>query len=177
MKIIKKISIVAIRLFALITLYDLLFNGWFESPTSEVGWYYCGAGSYTLLIRFFLVPVTVILSIIMIFQKQSIIKRVAWLSFIFVIPVVFAYSATGIERYSESYDEEVFQQLVGELSEKKHHTKESVESSLGKPLSIDRNDSVWSYTYMPSCGFGWTKRTIEFDDEGKAVGWENYCEP
>lgn len=72
MKIIRKISIVAVSLFALITFYDLLFNGWFESSTTEVGWYYCGAGSYTFLVRFFLVPISIILSIITILQKQSI---------------------------------------------------------------------------------------------------------
>lgn len=177
MKIIKKISVVAITLFSLITFYDLIFNGWFEPSTTEVGWWYCGAGSYTFLARFFLVPVSVILSIIMIFQNQPIIKRAAWLCTALLIPVVFAYSASGIERYSKSYDEEKFQQLVHEISEGRPHTKESVDALLGKPLSRDKNGSVWSYTYMPSCGFGWTKRTIEFDDKGNAISWVNFCEP
>jgi uncharacterized membrane protein len=177
MKMIKKISVVAISLFALITFYDLLFNGWFESSSTEVGWYYCGAGSYTLLTRFVLVPISVLLSIIMIFQKQPIINRAAWLCAVLIIPVVFAYSADGIERYSKSYDEEIFQQVVHEISEGEQHTQSSVRALLGKPLSMDKKGSVWSYTYMPSCGFGWTKRTIEFDEEEKAIGYDNYSEP
>lgn len=174
---IKTLSIAATGLFMLITLYDLLFHGWFEPSTIEVDWWVAGAGTTTLTIRFILLAVSVVLASIMIFQKQSIIQRVAWVSIALIIPPIFVYSASGIERYSASYREDLYQQIIQESEAGKVHTKDSVQSLLGTPLSKDRNDSIWSYTYMPSCGWGWTKRTVKFDNQDRVIGWDKYREP
>jgi len=176
-KIIKPISIVAITAFALVTIYDLLFNGWFEASSIDVDWWEAGAGSITFMIRFLLVAESLVLAVILVFMKQPVMTRVTWLGLILIIPLLFAYSARGIERYSESYDESVYQQITLESVEGKQHTKETVQSLLGTPLSKEWDDSIWSYTYMPSCGWGWTKRTFHFDDDGAVIGWDNYREP
>ena len=112
-----------------------------------------------------------------VFIVKRLILKFSWLSVSSIVVVVFLYSIEGVEKYSDSFNEDVFFKIVKEVREGRSHTKDSIRALLGEPICKSRSGSLWSYSYMPSCGFGWTKRMVEFDNEGFVVRCICFSEP
>ena len=177
-KIIKLASIVAVSLFGLITLYDLLFNGWFEPASMNVWWWDVGAGTLTTTIRFFLVPIVTLCLIIMAFLEKRFISRLCWLLVIPIVVATFIYSTSGIERYSENFIDSSFRKIISDIVDNEStYTQEDILRLIGEPLVKENNNRDWLYSYMPSSGWGWNKRSFHFDEYGDVDSWSCYSEP
>jgi hypothetical protein len=115
------------------------------------------------LVRAGLAIITTLLLGVLIFVRQS------WLSRLFVAGIglcivpVFFWSCFGLERWAPDYSDSSFVALSQRQSGDQPLAAKEVLATLGKPVftgTRPTGETVWSYSYMPSSGFGWHKRII-----------------
>jgi hypothetical protein len=103
-----------------------------------------------------------------------------------LIPVIFVFSAVGLERVSAGYNEQTFSNLVDAFRKGESVNVAQVQARLGKPLvsgvqiillANRPHHSAWLYTYMPSCGFGWKVRVIYFNAQSQMIDYLRMDEP
>jgi hypothetical protein len=89
---------------------------------------------------------------------------------ILILPI-FLWSAIGRERWSPGYVPAQFSLLSERFHSGQQISESQVLTALGPPL-ITHSDSAdlkrWSYSYMPSSGFGWHKRIITLRQDSVA---------
>ena len=83
------------------------------------------------------------------------------------------------EQQAPDYQEHLFSHIITAFEGGEVITKKQVSKALGVPLSqeVIAEREAWSYTYMPSTGFGWRKRVLFFNQEGILVAFNNFDEP
>ncbi|HZU87095.1 MAG TPA: hypothetical protein VFF78_06405 [Anaerolineaceae bacterium] len=180
----KRATLLTFTIYTLLVLY--IFQAQlFETPSIMVDHFAAGAGSIWL----FILPVFTLLMSILPFavwpppaRTVGLILRIAAT----ILPLVITYALiSGLQRYAPHYDEKQFIQLITEFDKGSNFTQQEVQARLGEPLSREKikheMDSVdreyWSFTYMPSTGFGWNKRIIIFSTRGFMIDYDNMDEP
>jgi hypothetical protein len=159
-------------LFVVVTAWAVTVNGALEPAKLDVEYFNSGAGDGLLLLRFFLALCVSALSIAWALQKTSALRRLARLALVPTVFLVLIGSVTVLTRYAPGYSETGFLDLLRAHQAGHPMTKAGVAARLGKPLmtaSRPGGATTWSYTFMPSGGFGWPKRTFTFDSQGVLV--------
>ena len=154
-------TIVSFLLFLIITVWSVTVTGILEPAQVNVPHFAGGAGNMMLLFRVclaFLVSFFLVLSLR--YRKNNkfkfivmVIAITTWLMFLF--------SCFGLERWSSGFSESEFDKLKDQYFAEERVTEAQVFKALGTPLCTGTNntgDVIWSYSYMPSGGFGWNKR-------------------
>ncbi len=185
-KVIAIAAITSVTLFILLTLWEVTVNGMFEVPNLNADHFVAGAGGLSIRVRFWL-------------GLASVVSLLTWLPFRFklkptllkigaavLVIVIFAWSALGLERFSRNYSEDQFSAIVNRFSSGELVGTDQVRQKLGEPLVSAKQDilvkarpheEAWLYSYMPSCGYGWQKRVIYFDSQGKMTDYLCMDEP
>lgn len=167
--------------FAALTIYDVTVNGYLEPVTLFPDHFEAGAGSSSFLVRLALLVAILGLTPVAMWRRSHVFVsfiRAGVLSL--VAACFFGWSAIGIQREAERYDEAVFDEAVSTIMSGGELTRGDVLARLGPPLVTGPCDDArecWSYTYMPSGGFGWRKRLVVFDRAANAVEWLRNNEP
>lgn len=92
---------------------------------------------------------------------------------------IFQWSCESIQRWAPNYSEPAFREVLESLRDGDVVQADAVLSSLGPPFvkGITSNgDEAWSYSYMPSGGFGWDKRILVVQ-QGVVVSGYSLDEP
>ena len=155
----------------------MVIQGTREKPSIQVDHFVSGAGG-SILLGIILLPVASGL-LWMQWNPEKPEFRTAKLLLV-VVPIAFLlYIMTSLERYAPDFQEAAFVEIVTDYQHGAIVDQEQVLSALGKPLSQELIGKrvVWSYTYMPSIGFGWNKRILSFDQSGIMIGFNNVNEP
>jgi len=169
-----------VALFLLATLWSVTVTGFFEPASLAVSHLDAGAGNSFLIVRAALAAVAS-LSLLACFALASRLStRITLVAAAFALVGVFVWSAVGIERYAPRFSEEAFQRLCVAQGQTPPLTSPEVARLLGPPLIAETLPSgalVWSYTYMPSGGFGWHKRIVRFGIDGRVTDVLRMDEP
>ena len=166
--------------FAVTTAWAMTVTGILEPSGIDVKHFEAGAGNDLLLLRARLVLVASGLAILWALHRGSIatrLKRVAVVPAVFLILV---WSVTSLDRSAPGYSEEKFLEVLQAHQDGQSLTLADVTARLGNPLvtaSMPGGGMIWSYTYTPSGGFGWDKRTLTFDSRGVLVEVLHLDEP
>lgn len=181
-------ALVCLGLFLLVTAWDLTFFGWFEKATLNPDpWdWIAGRGSDSFLVRLSLCIATFLLfTAWILFQggwKPTLLK----VAVLIAVPMLFRYSAMGIERFAPDYTAEGFSLIVERRERGETVKTDDVREVLGEPLVAGvqtivlksrPHHTAWLYSYMPSSGFGWSKRVFYFDAQGYLTDWLWMDEP
>lgn len=155
----------ALLAFAGLTLWSVTVRGAFEQPRLDVEHFDAGAGDVWLIVRAGLAVATTVLLGISAVVAPSVLAR-ACRAVVALLPVpIFLWSCIGVERWGPRYTEAAFAGLAQRFRESEPLTEEKVIEAVGRPLftTVDPDGSgVWSYSFMPSSGFGWHKRILHF---------------
>ncbi len=165
--------------FLLLTAYDMTVYGFYEPLEMFPPHYNAGAGSWTFLIRFCLALASVFCFIGLIASYRTWGTRFL-ATFLVPLPLVLlSYSITLVEKVAVGFDDESFSAVVHEHHRGDQITKEDALARLGSPLMVEKQkeEEIWSFTYMPSGGFGWRKRLLIFDEKGQLVRTFRFDEP
>jgi hypothetical protein len=150
-------------LFALTTLWSVTVQGVFETARFDVPHFDAGAGDLFLLLRGGLAIIaTLLLGVSMLFRQSWRSRLLIAVSGLFIVPV-FLWSCLGLERWAAGYADPSFAALSQRYSAGQSLTAQQVLAALGQPVftgSRPDGETVWSYSYMPSSGFGWHKRIV-----------------
>lgn len=127
-----------------------------EKPTISVDHFQAGASGVGFLI---LPPLAIILSLIPLRFWAAPIGRVNTIMFgtAMVLPILaLIFLFTGFERRAPQYDEIKYKNIVTAYEDGTIFHQDQVIELLGRPLSQEQlgGREVWSYTYMPSTGYG-----------------------
>jgi hypothetical protein len=158
--------------FGAMTAWAMTVTGIFEPSAIDVEHFDAGAGNDLLLLRARLVLVASGLAVIWALHRGSIairLKRVAVVPSVFLILI---WSVASLNRFAPGYSEEKFLEVLQARQNGQLLTFADVTARLGSPLvtaSEPGGRMIWSYTYTPSGGFGWDKRTLTFDSRGVLV--------
>lgn len=177
------VPLVLVAALAVVSAFDLTVHGIFEPASSFVAHLDAGAGSTLLLVRGGLALAAMLALVISALPAQPVIQRLSRLFAGACVLFVFWYSAVGVQRFSDRYDEAAFMGLAH-----RHHRGEALTSAdfreaVGEPIVIESGTRegktyfVWLYSYMPSCGFGWNKRVVLLDDRGRVTSINTTDEP
>ena len=181
------VVIICVTLFLVITLWDVTVNGIYEPVVINADHFNAGAGKGSLVTRSGLLVLSVLALLVWIpwpFNwKVIILKLGSALLLGYFLVYIYGWSATGLERFSPGYDEQTYQEIVARFSEGEKITAEQISDLLGAPLVSGEQDNtgpgidVWLYSYMPTCGFGWEKRVLCFDENKRMEGHFSHSEP
>lgn len=165
---IKVTAWISALLFALATIWSVTLRGVCEPAQLDVAHFDAGAGDQFLFVRGGLAIIATLLLGVLIFLRQSWISRILTaVTALFVLPV-FLWSCLGLERWAEGYTDSSFAVLLQQHRDGQKLTANDVLTALGQPIVTGRRptgETVWSYSYMPSSGFGWQKRIFWLRDE------------
>jgi hypothetical protein len=166
--------------FLTLTAYDVSVNGYLEPATLNPAHLAAGAGSTSLLVRAWLCLAVVIASFPAFIVREPSARSVRRAGVVALATVVvFVWSAIGIQREAPRFDDAEFRRIVEGMLAGNTVSKQDVLARLGRPLIAGpcEGRECWSYTYMPSGGFGWRHRVFVFDAAGIVVSWDGHDEP
>ncbi len=151
-----------------VTLWFITARGVLEPARLDADHFDAGAGDDWLLVRAGLALGSAILLGIMAGRPGSRrVRLVAALCALLTVPV-FIWSCLGLQRWAPQYSEQSFQELLDRHRGGEALDTRDVVTTLGQPLFTGSHPGgtvVWSYSYMPSAGFGWDKRILWFDND------------
>jgi hypothetical protein len=166
-------------LFLLLAVYTLQ-GRIFEVPSTRVAHFVAGACNFGLILLFPLALLICILSLKEWSDRAVENKGDGKVYLLFaVLPFLILFSILlGFQKWAPGYDEEAFTSVVVAYENGTLLSTDEVLDMVGPPLIQDEidNGKLWSYTYMPSTGIGWTKRTIYFDEAGNMTGYYHHNE-
>ena len=153
---------------------------WSFEPTELVPPHWeAGAGSYALILRFFLALTMSVSMVILAVVDRGLLKRVILAIFAVLPMTVFIQSVSFLEREAPDFNEQAFTRVMHQHLEGQSFSKSEVLLLVGPPLIDATSDQggCWSYTYTPSGGFGFRKRMFCFDDQDQLVDHSWGSEP
>jgi len=161
-------SFLVFSFFAL-TIYSVTITGYFEEARIDVAHFSAGAGSYLLILRTILCLAGVIALLVVAHSSTRALHKVLILSCAVAVPVAFFWSCLGLERWAPGYTETAFSTLVDKFNlADEPISPQEVVAAIGPPLCesvYGRGGSTWSYSFMPSGGFGWSKRIVFIEND------------
>lgn len=155
-------------LFTLATLWSVTARGIFEPARLDVAHFDAGAGDLFLFVRGGLAVITLLLLGTLLFFRQRWRSRLLLSVVALLIMPVFAWSCLGLERWAPRYAETDFTDLSRRYYDGQPLTGQQVLAAIGQPVFTGvrpSGETVWSYSYMPSSGFGWHKRIFWLHDD------------
>jgi len=185
-KVIPILAITCLCVYAVLTIWDVTINGFFESPSLNATHFIAGAGKTSLLVRYGLAAISVLSLMIWILLQRELKSGLAKIVIAIVVVTSLMWSTDGLERFADDYREDRFDEIVEQFNSGKSLQSDQVQEILGTPLIIGRQDiliehrphaEAWLYSYMPSCGFGWQKRVIYFNTDNVMVDYLSMNEP
>src|SRR5712671_1887157 len=160
---IKTMAWISTLLFVLVTLWFVTVRDIFESARLDVAHFDAGAGDLFLLLRGGLAIIaTLLLGASMFFHQSWRSRLLIAVTALFIVPV-FLWSCFGLECWAAGYSDSSFAALSQRHSDGQSLTAQQVLAALGQPVFTGPRpdgETVWSYSYMPSSGFGWHKRIL-----------------
>jgi hypothetical protein len=166
--------------FGVTTAWAMTVTGIFEPSGIDVEHFDAGAGNDLLLLRACLVLVASGLAILWALHRGSIAARVKRVAVVPFVCLILVWSVASLDRSAPGYSEEKFLEVLQARRNGQSLTVADVTARLGRPLvtaSKPGGRMIWSYTYTPSGGFGWDKRTLTFDSRGALVEVSHFDEP
>ena len=165
--------------FALATAWAWTITGILEPATLDVDYLEMGAGNDLLLVRGALAVAIPFLATGWAFLSGTRTTRLLKVGIAVAVPLLFDLSVSSLNRTAPGFSDARFQEVIGDHLEGKKLTLDDIRKRLGKPLMMYRYDRnvVYAYTFTPSGGFGWHKRFLTFDAEGRLVDFNNMDEP
>jgi hypothetical protein len=180
-RVVAGILLATVAAFLAVTLYDVTINGCLEPVSLFPDHFDAGAGSTTFVVRVALLLAILVLVPFVIWRPDRALVSAVRTSIAAVLSLfVMVWSACGIQREARQYDHAVFDEVVQQIISGRELSKRDVVARLGPPLvsGLCGDDyECWSYTYMPSGGFGWQHRVVSFDRAGRVVSWIGNDEP
>lgn len=185
----KLISILAclfLALFLLITAWDVTAHGYFEPADLNTSHFIAGAGNASLLLRLMLGVASFIMFFVWLAFSRKPKVVIPKIVVLILVPLIFEFSANGLERFGVEYNEQTFNTIVDEFQKGEPIDTTQVQARLGTPLASGvqtillqhrPHHTAWLYTYMPSCGFGWHKRVIYFNTQQQMTDYLGMDEP
>ena len=165
---IETIAWISSLLFGIVTLWSVTVRGIFEPARLDVAHFDAGAGNSLLLVRGGLACITTLLLGALVFFRRPLRSRLfIAVSALLIVPV-FIWSCIGLERWGPDYSESSFTSLQSRYSDGQPITGHQVLAAIGHPVFTgvrETGETVWSYSYMPSSGFGWHKRIFWLRDD------------
>jgi len=173
-----RISLVSVGVcFVAFSVWRIIFRGLLETPSFDVDHFDAGAGDGGLLLQIGLGFFTFVLAV------SWLIFGIGDMRFALILaglaPVLLFVTTRGLQRFAPGYTDKAFESL-GSLHLKGRLLAESdIRASLGEPLMhrSRRGGQHWMYSYMPSCGFGWDKKHVFFDEAGRVTQIYTMSEP
>lgn len=169
------VLVVLIVLFAVTTLWAVTVQGILEVPQGVPEHFEAGAGNGLLVLRLSLSVACAFCLVASAFFSRNRATRILLFLGGPLVLATFVMSATTLERSAPGYSEAAFQSLVTSHLRGDRLAQGDITAVLGEPLLVfhrQPDSTTWCYTYMPSGGFGWRKRVIEFDKrEGVTAVW------
>jgi len=166
------------------TVWRMIFQGVLEKPSFDVPHFAAGAGDAGLFCAAALGVVAIALGVAWIVVERRWPIRghaiVFTVGALVVVPWLLALTGGGMQRYAVGYTEESFRKLAERKRAGGKLRAGDVTSAVGEPLmkrSGDKGSEEWFFTYMPSCGFGWSKRGVKLDGAGWVTEVIFYDEP
>lgn len=169
-----------LAVFGVTTAWAMTVTGVFEPSGIDVEHFEAGAGNDLLVLRACLVLVASGLAILWTVQRGSIASRLKRVAVVPSVVLILVWSVASLDRVASGYSEEKFLEVLQAHRNGQSLTSADVTARLGNPLvtaSEPRGRTTWSYTYTPSGGFGWDKRTLTFDSRGALVEVWHLDEP
>lgn len=167
-KSIKVTAWITTLLFVLVTFWSVTVQGVFEPARLDVSHFDAGAGDFLLLVRGGLAIFSTLLLGALVFFRQSWTSRLPTAVAALLIVPIFLWSCLGLERWAEGYSESSFAALLQRHGDGESLTAQEVLAALGEPVFTGRRptgETLWSYSYMPSSGFGWNRRIFWLRDD------------
>ena len=165
---IETVAWISSLLFGIVTLWSVTVRGIFEPARLDVAHFDAGAGSPLLLLRGGLACIaTLLLGALVFFRRPLQSRLLSAVSALLIVPV-FIWSCIGLERWAPGYVESTFTSLLSRYSDGQPITGRQVFAAIGRPVFtglLPTGETVWSYSYMPSSGFGWHKRIFWLHDD------------
>jgi len=166
-KLIRTSAGIASLLFVAATAWSVTVTGFFEETQPNPPHFIAGAGNELLLVRGGLaVLVTLLLLAAVFFVPGRRAKAITALGALLAIPLLL-WSSVGIERWAPRFSERAFSTIFERYDRHQRVSVAEVVTVLGPPLYTSGGplgEAQWSYSYMPSGGFGWHKRMIQFEN-------------
>ena len=163
----EKTAWVSSLLFCGVTLWAVTVRGIFEPARLGVPHFEAGAGDEWLLVRAALATIaTLALAASALFARPPLARVFLGLFTLLVVPVFF-WSCLAFERWAPHFSESSFTALLQRHFAGQSLAEDDLVSELGRPLFTGlrpSGETVWSYSYMPSSGFGWHKRIFWLSD-------------
>ena len=100
------------------------------------------------------------------FTRPLLARVILGLLALLTVPV-FLWSCLAFERWAPQFSESSFATLLQRHFAGQSITGQEVIAAIGPPLFVGERptgETVWSYSYMPSSGFGWHKRIFWLHD-------------
>lgn len=162
------------------TIWAMTITGIFEQSDIQVDYFDTGAGNDLLLLRAILALAACGLSIVWACQHGSIMARLRRAAVGPCVLLLAAWSVVSLDRFAPGYSEKEFLAVQRAHLDGKILTLEDVRARLGSPLATaagPEGGTIWSYSFTPSGGFGWQKRTLVFDSQGLLEQVSHFDEP
>jgi hypothetical protein len=160
--------------------WRIIFSGVMEEASFDVEHRAAGAGDLGLVAQLVGMLATMVLAFAWLWTERR--RGLKWVAacLLVISPVIFYFTARGLQRFPPTYSEGAFQKLCQRFREDIPLRAEDVIAELGAPLmkrKLPDGNSQWSYSYMPSCGFGWDKKNVFVDSSGRVIEIYSFSEP
>lgn len=150
-------------LFLAVTVWSVTVTGVLEPSAVHVDHFIAGAGNGLLLLRGAFAAAAGLLLTIAAFQAKSAASKLSFAGLALLVLPAFLWSCVGMERWAPGYSDAAFGALLDRHRAGLAISKQEVIATLGPPLAsgtYETGETVWTYSYMPSGGFGWNKRIV-----------------
>lgn len=174
------LTILIALVFLAAMLWQATVHGWRETPSLDVPYLDAGAGDDFLLIRALLGLVLCVSLVVLLFQPRPAPQRGLLALAAVSVLVLVCWSVTGFQHWASDYSESAFTSVYDRFYVAGEPlTLDQVQAAVGPPLVtriLPDGRLLWSYSYMPSGGYGWDKRFI-YSRDGAVLEVARHSEP
>lgn len=164
-------------LFCALTIWGATVRGIYEKPNLDN--FIAGAGDGWLLLRGALALTTAALLLALLFVPQRWYLRPLLIVGAVLVIWIFGWSCESLQRWAPGYSEAKFLALKSRFDSHQSLTTNDFLNALGPPIVTGHRatgELLWSYSFMPSSGFGWDKRIV-YSRDGEVTEVQHFSEP
>ena len=173
-------TILCATLFLAVVLWQATAHGWWEPASLDVPYLDAGAGDEFLMIRLFLGVILIVALVVGQFLSRPLSQRMLLALAALSVFVILGWSITGFQRWAPGYSESAFDAVYDRFyTAREPLTLDQVQVAICPPLVarlLPDGRLLWSYTYMPSGGYGWDKRFV-YSRDGTVIEMTRHGEP
>ena len=156
-------TLLCVLFYGAATVWNVTVQGFWEPASLDVTHLEAGAGGNIMLARLILAFLTFGTLLVLQFFPRPLYQRLLFGLLALAVFPVFIWPFSSMQRWAPGYSEPAFSVLRHRWEARERLTTDEVIASVGSPLLTRQNPDgtvLWSYSYMPSGGFGWDKRFV-----------------